>query len=765
MIDDNNYYEISLLNTNPKPTIKRISSLSNLNFSGPGNYYVKKLSQSQLNLSNDCRQNFNNNKPEEYIKSEENSQINHGINKSFKLKSFSKALEKRRFSDQNSLYSFNSDESSNLSTFEPPAETTVLSLTDESSPRSTIIEKEKPNILSLSTISSNDHLNSIPKLIRTKTKYLSSSETKSRKLLRKQNYDDNDSDDTIYDNDIPLVFNVPVIKDYGALYSRSSDSKILRNDLLTDSKYPKPNPTPRKLSATDDYMYNNLDSGSVNSDVNLNSTPNSNTEPNLVSNSNSNSNHNLYNIAEDAEITRNIQNFYKNRSVSQHKLLKSNRENHVYKLPQYIKSQSSIEDLQFFSPEKLNYLDQSRPINLPPKLATDKSKHTKQFHQTLNQYETNCKLLSDSRSKLSESFASSQQQWYTIYENLFNSENCNTQKQYDKHRMTIRKLSWHSNIPFKIRYLFLSKLLSINNASNIDSINEQFIKANKKFVHLTDTIKSNKDQEFNKIIDFVISRPLFRCILEEAQLDLATLKSNFRFLLYIKSLTESGLQKQDENLLIPLCLILFGESQTLHEIFSIIELINIQIFNREFLNSLNSDFNRWSDSRNLPHSYLKDLSKFNSLQEFENLNSNKFLDVILQLDDKLPLSLSAPSTPISGSMGKFFSPDTSMTNLSQISSLEIQDSDESKEIDSSALHLMIRLLQTMIIYSCSPKTKLKNNLKTIQTFSLTIFQYYHFNWNSCDELVRENKSIKLNYSADKAANLDSFVDKWKQHFK
>lgn len=762
MINDNNYYDISLSNTKPNFPIRRITSLTNLNSSGPGNYYIKKFSQSQMSLPmNPMDSRPDNRGSINSTKSDDSFKFGNYANKPLppsKMKPRAPA-PKHHSTDQNSLDSFNSDESSNISTFEPPAETTLLSLTDASSPRSTFIEKEKPNLSSIqsSTISLSDS-NNIPKLFRTKTKYLSSSETKSRKQLRKQKYDDNDTDDVIYDNDIPLVFNVPVIKNYGELYSHNSDSKILRNELLTDSKYPKPTPLPGKLNTTDDedLAYNNLDSNSLNSDT----TSNVDT---TINSTNSNSNHNLYNISEDAEITKNIQQFYKNRSVSQHKLLKSNRDNQIYKLPQYIKSQSSMEDLHLFSPEKLNCLDQSRPINLPPKLANDKSKHSKQFHQVLTQYEINSKILSDSRSRLSESFASMQQQWYTIYYDLTNKEN-NASKQFDKHRLTIRKLSWNSNIPHKIRFSFLITLLSSTNPSQFDLINNQFIMANKKYVHLSDTIKSNKDQEFDTIVDGIVSRPLYQCILKESQIDITTLKSNFKFLLYIKSLTDSGLQKHDENLLIPLCLILFGESQTLQEIFSMIELINFDIFNREFLNSLNSDLSRWSDDKNLPHSYVKDLLKFNNLLEFENLNSNKLWDILLQLDDKLPLSLSAPSTPIANH-GMFFSPNSSMTNLSQRSSLESQHSDEQKDIDSSALHLIFKLLQTMIIYSCSPKTKNKNNLKTVQTFLLIVFQYYHFNWNNCDELVKENRSIKLNYSADKVVNLDSFVDKWKQFFK
>lgn len=627
---------------------------------------------------------------------------------------------------QSSIYSFNSDQSSVISTFEPPAETTVLSLTDESSPRSTIIEEKSFPVID----------QSIPKLIRSKTRYLSNTETKSRQLLRKQKYDENDTDDIIFDNDLPLVFNVPVIKNYGELYNKSQDSLILRNEMLNDSKYPNPNPLPGKLNQDD--FSNNSDSDSESISQNTS----------------------LYNISEDAEVTKNIQQFYSNRSFSQAKLLKSNRDNQIYKLPQYIKSQSSIEDLNLFSSEKLSHCDQSRPINLPPKLPTDKSKHTKQFKHSLSQYEINSKLMSNSRSRLSETLASSHQQWFDIHEELDGS---NSSKAFEKHRLNIRKLSWHSNIPSKIRYSTLISLLSIN--ADIKEVEDHFINANKKYVHLNESIKSNKDQEFDKIINFVLSRPLYQCILKETFLNLSTLKTHFKFLLYLKSLTESGLKKHDETLLIPICLILFGSTQTIQEIYTIIELLNANIFNQEFLGILNLDFSKWGSVKTIPHSYLKDLFKYDNLSEFEHFNSSKFWDVLLHLDDKLPLSLSAPSTPNTLNNSMFFSPNTSMPNLPQRISSESFHSDEVRDIDSSALQLILKLLQTLVIYSSSPKTKVKNNLKTIQTFCLIIFQYYHFNWLDSDDLIRKNKSIKLNYSADKVANLESFVDKWKAFFK
>ena len=56
---------------------------------------------------------------------------------------------------------------------------------------------------------------------------------------------------------------------------------------------------------------------------------------------------------------------------------------------------------------------------------------------------------------------------------------------------------------------------------------------------------------------------------------------------------------------------------------------------------------------------------------------------------------------------------------------------------------------------------MKNNIKILETFIMIIFNYYHLNWNNLLQLIKENKSIKLNYTVDQLINLNSFVDKWK----
>jgi hypothetical protein len=645
--------------------------------------------------------------------------------------------------DQVSLSSF-SDSSSNISTFEPPIEARLSSFTDDSSPRSTIIEKDPVNTTGKLPTSQIQQYSS---LIRTKSKYISSQETKSRKLLRKQKYDENDADDVIYDNDLPLVFNVPIIKNYGTLYQNNQDSDILRNHLLADSKYPQPTPLPGKLSQTDVAA---LDDESKQPD----SSPS-----------------NLYNITEDVEITKNIQQFYNHRSISQAKLLKSSRDNQIYKLPQFIKSQSSMEDLQLISPEKLNCVDQSRPINLPPKLSIDKTKHHKQFHQFLNQYESNNKHLLDSKLKSLETSLINQQAWIKVYEdyNRLHDNSNKLLKKFDKQRHRIRKLSWESNIPHSIRYrLFIFFLTAGDvNTEKLEQIKQQYETSNNNFDKLLPNLKSQKDYEFDVIIDQVMSRPLYNSILNEVNIDLKFFKSSFKYLLYVKSVSSCGLQRHDEVFSIPICLILFGKSQTLLEIYTITELINLKIFNRDFLTSLNNEFNKWGNNEIIPHC-VKDLNKFDSLTEFENFNCNRFWDILLQLNDCLPLSLSAPSTPILNQGGfPLLSPNNSQSSLSDNPRDETreQESITNKERNSCSLQLMIKLLQTLIIHACSPRSKVKNNLKTIQTFSLVIFLYYHFNWNSVDDLTRQNKSIKLNYSSDKTAVLDSFLCKWKQHFK
>ncbi|KAK6461890.1 hypothetical protein DFJ63DRAFT_314520 [Scheffersomyces coipomensis] len=520
---------------------------------------------------------------------------------------------------------------------------------------------------------------------------------------------------------------------------------------------------------------------------------------------------------EDIEITQNISQYYNQRSASFSKLIKLSREQSVmYKLPNFIKSQSSMEDLHLISTEKLNLIDQTRPINLPPKSTNDKSKHNKEFKKVLNNYELNTKSLNDARFRTSKIYVQNQQEWLRLHVSLFNHDENNDEgviitefetgkeefnKKFNQEKNAIRKLNWDSNIPKALRFKFFMKILSNNNNSqdSIHTINNSFKVFDEKYKILSDSIKVSKDFEFNKIIDMILERPLFKSIITHHLHDqLSTFKSNFKYLLYIKSLSEFGLSKHDEIFLIPTFLILFQSTQTLQEIYCLLELFNQQIFTREFLSELNNSLSNWINVDNFSSSnylgkFLHNFKNNDDIKEFENLNSTSFFYILTQLNDQLPLSLSAPSTPILSQSNQFsftFNSPGSNLNLanhhessssSSISPHASKDKDvnvittttstttiinpDDNDINSSVLQALIKLLQTLIIYSNSLKSKDKNNLKAIQTFLMIIFQYYHIGWNNYQDLIKLNKSIKFNKSADQIINLDSFVDKWKDIFK
>ncbi|KAK6455283.1 uncharacterized protein RJT20DRAFT_55911 [Scheffersomyces xylosifermentans] len=701
---------------------------------------------------------------------------------------------------------------------------------------------------SKSTVSSNNIASSSsPSLSRSKTRYISSKESKQRQLLRKKKYDENDDDDEILSNELDhLVFNVPVIKNHSELYSMHSRSHgnllaghhntstgskssissqssamLSRSDLMVDNdnnKYNingtvvhtntpttitsshnsspiiKPCPLPGRLGSQTDLSEppspprrNSQLSKDLTVDSIVEEDDADETEDSIVFTGNFSTN-------DDIEITQNISDFYNQRSTSISKLAKISREQTMlYKLPNFVKSQSSMEDLHLISLEKLTLIDQTRPINLPPKSGLDKSKHNKEFQKVLSSYELNTKNLNDARVRSSQIHAQNQQQWIKIISSLIEESTTKSfNKRFLNEKANIRKLAWESNVPSSFRYQFFMKILTHNNNSqdSVNTINNSFDLFDGKYKNLSESIKNNKDAEFNGIIDMVLNRPLFDAIIKESAasstFNLEKLKHNFKYLLYIKSLSEYGLHKHDQIFLVPILLVLFQNSQSIREIYCLLELINQQIFNREFLSEVNSGLENWNDLKNLyksahsSSSFLhKVLDRFNSLEEFDNLNSNSFFDILLQFNDKMPLSLSAPSTPIMSHPGHFsftHSPSSS-SNISCASN--ISDNAESAitprtsmsttddifvDINSSALQLIIKFLQLIIIFSNSIKSKNKNNAKVISTFLVTTFQYYHIGWNSYSELLKSNKPIKLNKSADQVVNLDTFVDKWKDAF-
>lgn len=650
------------------------------------------------------------------------------------------------------------DSNSDLSYNQSPSASQVVRPRLKASSTTNVIKQRPPKLQAMKSATS---------LQRAKTKFLSAKETKERQQLRKKLYDDNDDDD-ILANDLD-IFNVPVIKNHAELYINNNSSKYLsRHDLVTDdSKYNvnsstdmKPCPLPGRLNSTSDISC----SSNIRTDISDDSI--------LEENENSFS----LGADNDGEISQNISNFYNQRSESVSKLKKMTREqNMMYKLPTFIKSQSSIEDINLISPEKINCLDQTRPINLPPKTNTDKSKHNKEFQRVLNNYENNTKLFNESRKRVSESIVNQQQQWFKLM--MSNEKEFNKKLSSDK--VMVRKLSWESNCPDKFRYEFFMNALSQDNEQTITNLKNSFEASKNKYNNLSHSIKINKDIEFKNLIDLILQRPLYDSIMKEfnenseVNFSLDDFKTDFKYLLYIKSLSESGLRKQDEIFLIPFFLILLQNENTMQEVYVLIELINHEVLDGQFLKELNKSFGAWTSVHNFSSSSIlyKFLYKFNNLKEFENLNSIHFFEMLIQINDKLPLSLSAPSTPVVSQSGQFSfaSPKTnggdsnnsSKTNsIDQMSELSIQNA-----LNSSAYNLILKFLQLIIVYAHSKKTKSKNNLKVFQSFLMIIFQYYHINWNNYSELVKLNRSIKLNNSADQSANLECFVDKWKDAFK
>lgn len=651
------------------------------------------------------------------------------------------------------------DSSSDLSYNQSPSTSQVSRPRLKASSTTNVIKQRPPKLQTIKSATS---------LQRTKTKFLSAKETKERQQLRKKLYDENDDDDDILANDLD-IFNVPVIKNHAELYINKNSSKYLsRHDLVTDdSKYNvntstemKPCPLPGRLNSTSDITR----SSNIRSDISDDSI--------LEESEHSFS----FSTDNDGEISQNISNFYNQRSESFSKLMKMTREQDmIYKLPNFIKSQSSIEDINLISPEKINCLDQTRPINLPPKNNTDKSKHNKEFKRVLNNYENNTKLANETRKRISESIVNQQQQWFK----LMMSSKKEFNKKLTSDKAMVRKLSWESNCPDKFRYDFFMNALSNDDDQTITNLKDSFQASQEKYSNLSHSIKVNKDIEFNNVIELILQRPLYDSIMKElhenieVNFNLDDFKNNLRHLLYIKSLSENGLRKQDEIFLIPFFLILFQNGNTMQEIYVLIELVNHNVLDDEFLKELNKSLGAWTNVNSFSSSSMlyKFLYKFNHPKEFENLNSICFFEILIQINDKLPLSLSAPSTPIVSQSGQFSftSPKTngsesnnsSKTNsIDQMNDLNIQNA-----LNSSSYNLILKFLQLIIVYAHSKKTKSKNNLKVFQSFLMIIFQYYHINWNNFSELVKLNRSIKLNNSADQSANLDSFADKWKDVFK
>lgn len=636
---------------------------------------------------------------------------------------------------------------------------------------------KQPGLSRQNTVSGGSSFN----LSRAKTRFFNAKETKERQQLRKKMYEEHDNDDEILtDND--LVFNVPVIKSHGEFYrykNNTSSTMLSRNDIVKadELSFPfknsapvRPCPLPGKLSQSNMSLDSTLSSMPEENSVDTDQILEENEDSELSFS---------FSADNDGEISRNISDFYTQRSVSYSKLVKMSREQHmVYKLPKYVRSQTSIEDLSLISPEKLDAVDQSRPINLPPKCSTDKAKHSKEFHKVLTSFENTAKIQNDTRKKLGELFIMNQQAWFKLMITVNEGNTFSKKLYYDKEK--IRKLNWDSLLSERFRFDYFMKVLTLNMGEEYpNKVRETFMKLEAKYENLADEMRASKDAEFDKIIARVLDRPVYRNFMVKAEttensaFNIDEFKANFKHLLYLKSLSQDGLKLYHEIFLIPMFLIFFQSFESFTKIYVLIEMFDKNIFKQDLFSDLNQKLSCWTDLSSMSSSSesYKILSKFNNLLEFEFLNSMSIFEIIIQLNDSLPLSLSAPSTPIVaqsnfGNLGRHASgtPSPESTATNSLESLpELNQS--SIYSSSSSLSVVGIFLQLLVIYSNSPKSKKQNHAKLIQGFLLTVFKYYHINWNNVGELVKHNRSIRLNNTNDQLTNLKSFLEKWRTIFK
>ncbi|MCH0629197.1 hypothetical protein JNB11_04385 [Kocuria palustris] len=605
--------------------------------------------------------------------------------------------------------------------------------------RHTLMPQLRRSQASQAAFNVNPSLTSLPGLTRTKTRYILTRETKERRVYRKKKYDESDCDDVILDDN--QLFNVPVLRSYGDLYKHTHD---FCDNLDGDNKYPvpiKPCPLPGRLESDTTEVSPNLlmvlgllypGQGTPLTNISEDGTD-------IL-------------IDDDVTIVRNISQFYSERLASLLKLVKLQRDQHtMYKLPQYVRLQSLMDELHFISPEKLEMLDQLRPINLPPKLNTDKSKHLRQFNKVLTNFESQNTLTAQSAHEVRINLLQSQQKWLRIIAGLRSGSSLGYHRKFDQQKNEIRKLAWDANPPVAVRYQFWIDTMLVS-SKVVEGIAHQYNAAQAKYLCLDAGAKAQKDAEFDRIITHTLDRPLFTLIMKEKP-EFSDFRANYRFLLYIKYFSEHGLHKRDEIFMIPILLLMFEHDHSMEEIFTLLELFNTQVFTLELLLFLNRDFSNWGDASTLPHSYTKGLAKFGDMLEFEGLNSASFFEILCQINDSLPLLMLAPSTPIVG------------THFNWSLLLVDHPNPESEDCDSASLQLMVKLLTTLIIYAHLPKLKTKNNLKVMQTFLVIVFTYYHINWNNFKELISENASIRLNNTLDKVQVMELFADKWRQLFR
>ena len=140
--------------------------------------------------------------------------------------------------------------------------------------------------------------------------------------------------------------------------------------------------------------------------------------------------------------------------------------------------------------------------------------------------------------------------------------------------------------------------------------------------------------EFNKLCQEIMTKPLFKTIPLEEQVEFM---DKLKLIWNIKAISESGLN-QDEIFLISILLKVFPQ-KSCQDIYCLLELINQEVLTKEFKQKFNNNLLKWNN--------LNQLYKFQIIPgEFQNLSFNSILQILLQFNDQLPLSLSAPSTPI-----------------------------------------------------------------------------------------------------------------------
>lgn len=581
----------------------------------------------------------------------------------------------------------------------------------------------------------------------------------------------------ILSNDLSLVFNVPVIKKHHEIYTQSQASKssfFSREDIVKvdDNKYHafkqpmKPCPLPGSLSQAQTHS---KAASSIHS-------PDSFHEEHSFSDIHLSS---FHSVDTDEEVSRNISDFYALRSESYSKLVRASRDSHIYKLPHYVRSQNSIEDINLVSPEKLELIDQSRPINLPPKSSEDISRHRKEINKVLKSVETSHKSNSLNYQRLSENFASIQQTWNKVFQASSGKE---LSQVLNSEKEKLRNGIWQNHTNEPLTYAFFLKVLQLNLGEDMVS---HFRKEYEKldFMHqaLSEQMKATKNAEFDSVIAHVVARPLIRNFLQEAKESMQSdfrykdYVQNFRHLLYLKSLSEGGLKKHHQLFLIPVFLILF-RNESVADVYLMVEMFDAEIFLDEVFADLAKRLSCWTNLSSMSSSSLpyKVLRRFSSLDEFASLKSSTIFELILQFNDKLPLSLSAPSTPVL-SRGSFLSFNKIVEENANglMESVRSASSNSDNLMNSvpafcssisSSYMLLLTFLQLLVIYSRSRKRD-QNYVKLLQSFLLTIFDYYHIGWVTSEELLSNNSSIRINHTNDQWVNLESFTSKWRLAFK